>query len=402
MSGQCGLATLAFVWLAVGCTDRGRQPRVVVRDSAGVEIVVSHRPRWDTPVTWRVNARPTLEIGKVTGEPGYEFDQIAGVVRLDDGRIVVADGGSSEVRFFDPRGGLRAVVGGRGRGPGKFEIIASLGRAAADTVWVYDFALRRLSFYTGNADLVGVVSLGPEIPTLGAVGRLEDGSFVMAQLWASSRTAEERTLGLRRDPVVYAHFSAQGQFLDTIGLFPGREINLTEDGGRLVMGTPLFGRTSSHAIVGQDILVGDQETFEVGRYSVDGTLQRLFRIPNVDLTISPDDLAALKERDIAAAPQHQRAARRAYLEGVEHPDTRPAYQYVLVDEGGNVWASEYAGSRQAPARWTVLDPQGRWLGSVAMPERFRPYEVGESWILGVATDELDLERVQLYELIKGR
>ena len=102
MRGQCGFATLAFVWLAAGCTDRDRQPRVVVRDSAGVEIVVSHRRGWDTPMTWRVNAQPTLEIGKVTGEPGYEFDQIAGLVRLDDGRIVVADGGSSEVRFFDP------------------------------------------------------------------------------------------------------------------------------------------------------------------------------------------------------------------------------------------------------------------------------------------------------------
>ncbi len=122
----------------------------------------------------------------------------------------------------------------------------------------------------------------------------------------------------------------------------------------------------------------------------------------MDLTLNPDDLAALKERDIAAVPQHQQAARRAYLERVEHPDTRPAYQYVLIDEGGNLWASEYAGSRQVPTRWTVLDPQGRWLGSVTMPERFRPYEIGESWILGVATDELDLERVQLYELIKGR
>jgi hypothetical protein len=367
-----------------------------------VEIVQSHAPAWDAQGAWSVMLQPTLEIGHEPRGPAYEFDQIAGVVRLEDGRIVVADGGSSEMRVFDSRGGVIAVAGGQGQGPGEFESIAALGRAAGDTVWVYDFALRRITFYVANGEFVGTASLGPEIPTLGAVGRLDDGSFVMAQLWAASRTAEERTTGLRRDPVVYARFGARGELLDTIGLYPGREINLTIEDGRMVMGRPLFGRTSSHAVDGEHIFIGDQTTFAIGRYAADGALQRIMRLPDIDLAISADELADHETRDLAAVPANQRPGRRAYLDQVEHPVTRPAYQDFLVDDDGNLWVSEYAGVHDVPPRWTVMDRQGAWLGVVEMPARFRPYHIGASWMLGVSTDELDVESVQLYELNKAQ
>ena len=48
----------------------------------------------------------------------------------------------------------------------------------------------------------------------------------------------------------------------------------------------------------------------------------------------------------------------------------------------------------------MLDAEGRWLGAVTMPGRFRPYQIGDTGILGVLRDELDVERVRLYELIK--
>jgi hypothetical protein len=230
------------------------------------------------------------------------------------------------------------------------------------------------------------------------VGRFDDGSFALAQLWGASRTAGATTLGLRRDPVVYAHFSSRGALIDTIGQFPGREINLTEEDGRIVMGSALFGRSSSHATLGESIFIGDQVDFEIGRYSSSGELQGLIRLPHVDLRITARELEALKDRQVAAAPSHLRAGRRAYLDAVDVPETRPAYQHLLADELGNLWASEYARPPNIPAVWTVLDPKGRWLGTVAMPPRFRPYQIGASWILGVVRDDLDVEHLRLYEL----
>jgi hypothetical protein len=395
-------ATTLLFWISVAtaCTAGSDSPPFITHDSSGVTIAESREPAWDTQTQWRVAEDPQLEIGVLQGDSAYQFDQIAGAVRLADGRIVVADGASSQIRTFDTHGRLLSVTGRRGGGPGEFEIIASLGAAGGDTVWVYDFSLRRVSFFTATGDLVGVASLGHEPPTLGTVGRLDDGSFVLAQLWGASRTAETTTLGLRRDPVVYARFSSRGELIDTIGQFPGLEINVTEENGRNVMGSALFGRSSSHATLGQSIFVGDQVDFEIGRYSASGELRGLIRLPTADLRISPQELEALKERQVEAAPSHQRASRRAYLDAVDVPETRPAYQNLLPDALGNLWASEYARPPDVPAAWTVVDPQGRWLGTVTVPPRFRPYQIGDSWILGVVQDELDVERLRLYELIK--
>ena len=49
----------------------------------------------------------------------------------------------------------------------------------------------------------------------------------------------------------------------------------------------------------------------------------------------------------------------------------------------------------------MFDPEGRLLGSVQMPERFRPTHIGADFVLGVARDEMDVERVRLYTLEKG-
>lgn len=50
------------------------------------------------------------------------------------------------------------------------------------------------------------------------------------------------------------------------------------------------------------------------------------------------------------------------------------------------------------ARWDVFAADGFYLGRVDVPASFRIEEVGRGQALGVATDELGVERVQLYGL----
>ena len=91
---------------------------------------------------------------------------------------------------------------------------------------------------------------------------------------------------------------------------------------------------------------------------------------------------------------------RSFLEEAGLPDTRPAYLHLLPDRTGNLWVSEFARHPTAPGKWTVFDADGRWRGSVTMPPDFRPYEIGADWILGVERDEMDVQRVKLYPLVK--
>ena len=56
-----------------------------------------------TTPEWRLSETPTLTIG-TEGVTEAEFHRVAGAVRLANGEIAVADGGTNQVRYFSPAG----------------------------------------------------------------------------------------------------------------------------------------------------------------------------------------------------------------------------------------------------------------------------------------------------------
>src|SRR5262245_59126486 len=62
---------------------------------------------------------PIAAIGETDGAPEYLFSRLGGV-QLRDDRIVVADNGSAQLRFYDGRGRFLKSIGRRGGGPGEF------------------------------------------------------------------------------------------------------------------------------------------------------------------------------------------------------------------------------------------------------------------------------------------
>ena len=53
-----------------------------------------------------------------------------------------------------------------------------------------------------------------------------------------------------------------------------------------------------------------------------------------------------------------------------------------------------------PTGWRVFDRTGRWSGTVTMPARFNPMDIGSDYVLGLWRDEDDVEHVRLYRLMK--
>jgi hypothetical protein len=370
------------------------------RDSAGITVVESASPQWSEEPGWRLSNEPVLSLGTADGLPTQQFAAIVDLARFSDGTIVVADGRSAELRYFDGRGTHVATAGGQGEGPGEFRVIESLATAPGDTLWVYDFSLRRFTVLGHRGALHRVVLLEAPPPALGFAGRFADGTLLMAQYWGASQTDAVLEEGLLRDLAAFVPFAPDGSQLDTVGLFPGREVHLATEEGRMVMGSPLFGRTLSRVAGNHGFWLGDQEVFEVGSYDPRGTLRMLVRITGADLSISAQDVEAVLEERLRDTRSHRRRAMRAFLEEAARPPTRPAYGDFLLDALGNLWISEYRAAGGPADDWHVITPDGRWLGTVSVPERFRPYAIGDTWVLGVDRDELDVEYVRLYTLTK--
>jgi hypothetical protein len=371
---------------------------VVLRDSAGLVVVENLTPQWGDSAGWHVTRVPLLSLGAREGNPALQFAGIADATRLSDGTIVVADGRSSEVRFFAAGGAVLSVSGGQGEGPGEFRAIERMAVSPGDTVWVYDFALRRFTVLDERGIVQRVVSLERPPPALGFVGQYADGTLLMAQFWGAGRTDDRLQEGLRRDPAALVRFRADGSLQDTVGLFPGREVHLALEGNRMVMGTPLFGRTLSRAVTDARIWVGDQASFEIGGYELDGTPAMLTRVVGADLSITQQDLDAVLADRLREVRPERRPGTRAFLEEAERPPTRPAYGRFLIDHDDHLWVAAYDVIGRPAPTWYVFAPDGRWLGTVVMPDRFRLLQVGVSWVLGVSQDEVDVEYVQLYAL----
>lgn len=394
------LAPFAIAIAVAACGPDEAAGPAVVRDSAGVQIVESTRAAWPSGVEWRLTAEPVLQFGMAEGSPENQFVRIEGLVRLPDGRIVAADAGSWEIRFFDSQGAFLTASGRRGDAPGEYRQITGLGYGPGDSLWVYDFGNRRFTVLTGDGQLARTMNLGGALSAVGAVGRLSNGAFIVREYWSSGSGTGTVQSGLGREPAAVAAVSSDGATIDTIGLYPGREVYIGNENGRAVMSAPLLARSTSVALWGDRIYVGDQERFEIGVYSSAGVLERLVRLPNIDLRVTQRDVEEAVAERLVDEPPERHAMLRAHLEAMDVPETRPAYGRLLVDSEGDLWVSEHTSFPAEPTEWRVFDPPGRLLGSVRIPARFHLHQIGGDWVAGVWRDDLGVEYVRVYGVEK--
>ena len=375
-----------------------------VRDSAGIEIVENTGPAWRDGSGWRLAATPDLDIGVLEGADEYQLYQVRDAKRLSDGRIVVANGGTSELRFYDSGGTYLASAGREGGGPGEFQQLGWMRTFGDDSLMVYDFSLGRMSVFDGQGDFGRSFKITPVGGASFVIGVdvFSDGT-VLAKSPLIFAAGIENGLN-RRDELFQTH-TATGDPVDSLGAFPGPEQFIQTGGSgnlRTVAITTLpFGRNPTAAVEGTRFCFGASDTYEIACYERDGTLRRLMRRSVAPRPVTPADFEAYKEQDLAGVDDEtaRRDAERRYAE-MPVPETMPAYATFTFDASGNLWVREFTVGEVASWPWTVFDPEGRMLGTIALPADFRVTQIGDDFVLGLWRDDLDVEHVRLYRLIK--
>ncbi|MDX1390584.1 MAG: 6-bladed beta-propeller, partial [Acidobacteriota bacterium] len=156
--------------LAAGAceSDRAASSASLVSDSAGVEIVTSSAPAWSAGAGYHVSDDPITVVGGIDDDPSTSFGWISGAVRLSDGRLVVLDGQSQDLRVFDRAGNLLATWGRAGEGPGEFVRAFHVTSLPGDTVAVFDGGNARVTFFSPAGEVVRtvmtVVEFRPNLP----------------------------------------------------------------------------------------------------------------------------------------------------------------------------------------------------------------------------------------------
>ena len=392
------LAPALALVAATACAERG--PDVAVRvDSAGVRIVESTSAAWPPAEEWTVSPEPVFRLGNLEDDPFSQFFRILDVALLAGGDVIVVDGGSSEVRRYDATGRHMWSAGGRGEGPGEFRSPRYLGRRDDGSFLVWDRSLFRLSVIGENGEVIlSQRRSSPDGREFIVQGLFDDGAWLVTF------------------PVSISAPSAGTAWADTIGLWrydPVREDRVRLAGiigqrwiwtGQHMLPVP-FSPRPLRAIDGSRLAVASGPDAEISVHDAAGSLVARYRFARDRETVTESDvrqvIESLVEIGQSGAPA---AAWRDWRDRMEIPRYEPAFDWLLADGNGTLWARRFQSdplSREPPS-WDVFDPTGVYLGSVSTPGGLAVLAIGDGLLAGVYRDELGVEYVSVHRVLTAR
>jgi len=374
-------------------------------DVAGARVIESREAVWPEGGGWRVSEEPIVDIGAERGDEAYELFRVTGARRLADGRIVVANMGTHQLRFFDASGEFLSSAGREGGGPGEFQALLGVWTVGDGSLLTYDLRQRRVSVFQADGSFVRSYqpSLGgSRFGFVNPIGAFDDGSLLVMMGSASGGELRE---GPSRDPAYLLHIDNEGALRDTLGQLPGPEFysrSQTTDQGTAFTAVPIiFGRAPQVAVAAGGFYAGSADAYEIDYYAVEGRHPRSIRLDRARAPVAPEDVAAFKRAQLDLAPEAQRPALEQRLADLPVAETLPAHAQLVVDSEGNLWVQDYPLPGAGRSRWAVFDPEGAWLGMVDMAPDFSVYQIGPDFVLGRWSDEVGVEHVRVYELIKS-
>jgi hypothetical protein len=388
-------ATVAATACASGSADA---TAIVVRDSSGVAIIENDLTQLSRSCS--IASEPSVSIGVEEGEEPYMLDRLGGAVRLSDGRIVLANRRTHEIRYFDAAGTHLKSVGRRGDGPGEFRDPFYFHVRPGDTLYVGDFSPFRFLVFSPEGEWVRTVTPDPmEINSPAMRGVFDDGRMVLGRTVSRDWPWEKFT----NDTVVVRSYAASGTMLDTLGKYPtGRYASLVA--GSNFFTFPLFESFAQFAAAGEHLITGHaSETELVVRRAEPGfPIERIIRWNVGDRSIPAAEVeferARLGEVNAKAPPSF-----RALLEETEAKrpvaDRFPAFGLLRYARDGRIWIREYPRPTDTTGHhWIAFGADGRFECRLDTP-RFAEYlEFGADYLLVREPDSLDVERVRLYTL----
>ena len=397
----------------LACGDAGvpAPSATTVTDSAGIRVVTT--PPGDL-VYAELAEEPALSIGLLSGPEELLFGRIASARRDAAGNLVVADGQAHEIRVFDEEGRHLQSLGREGEGPGEFESLSGAWPVSDGGIVAADALLDRITRFGAEGTPVGTATLaGREdmsILTIGLAGPdavLSRAShFNRVRLQSLSGSIEDMMnamfAGEENRRLLFVRHRLDGALVDTVA--EGRDAaraNVSRGSGmemEVNTFTIPFSPRSAAAGSAHGVVVAQGALYEIGVYGDDGSLRMIGRLDEA-LPVRTDEHLeryasyGSSEPDEAEIRERIERYRQAPL-----PDSLPGYTDVLFADTGEIWALRYAIRGASMLRWDVFAADGVYLGRVDVPASFRIEEVGRGQAVGVATDELGVERVQIREL----
>lgn len=349
---------------------------------------------------WTLSPRPTLDIGDERNTQ-TQFNGVSGIVRMPGGEIVVANSLSQELRVFSPAGAYLKTLTANARAG-----MRALGRLwlAGDTIYAAEVTPEQSSLWT--------------FTLTGHVGRRPVGAANAGGIYPIDRFPDGR-LVISAAPRGPSRLGDAGTFVDStpLGVISLKDVGSPKWIGMLRNETVFlvgrvgargrvreksaypFGRSTSVAVSGDRLWLGDSETGTITQYNSAGRGLTVFSSPTPPRLL---DTAAIRRRRASVLSDAMNWTSVESFYPIPTARTAPRFTSFVRGTNGEMWVRLFTEDLSAPASYVIVDRGGAAVGRVTMPRRMIPLEIGASDVLGVLTDDDGLEHVVRYTINRNR
>jgi hypothetical protein len=351
----------------------------------------------------RIAPEPSVSIGAPSGQQAYVLSSVFGASLMSDGRIVLVNGGTNNIRFYDPRGRHLMTAGREGDGPGEFRNPFYLFVLPGDTTWVGDYSPWRFHVYAPNGAWVRTVQPIPEyFNNPDRFGVMADGRAVLAESNILGRGGS-----FKPDSITIRVHAPTGELERVIGKFPNGRWGQIEGGAANFWTYPIFEAFTQMAVGPRNIVISSTTQPEIRVMDVNGAIQQIIRWDSGDRTVRGSDLVDYRASVMLGAQDMDSAQRARYLvsqvsENRPHADSFPPVTDLLIGRDDRIWARHWRRpSDSRPREWFAFQPDGQFVCRVRPPQGIEVYEFGRDYVLGLQEDSVGVERVVKHPL-RGR
>ncbi len=343
--------------------------------------------RIETP--WRLV--PEFTLGALEGDRPDVFSTISGLAVDADGRILVVDRNTNEVRFFSAQGEHLQTVGRTGGGPGEYTQINGLIRLPSDSLLVIDQQGNRYSILTPDGEYER--SVRRQLPFH---GWLFDGGIDGERVYEMFAVFSETD---RVPALLGTHLRDSEAALDTILVpeLPGPTYEAfqvrTEQFGSY-LGVPFAPRHVYRLDGRGGLWFGRGDEFRLVHTELPGDTLRevVLNMPAVPVTDA--DIADWMEEEFV----RQFRERGGKIDRARIPENKPYWNELILAPDGHLWVLRPTEPMQV--RFAVFDTVGRYLGEVGFdgvePVGWLSPIVANGRLYIATQDELGVQRVQVF------
>ena len=350
---------------ALACVETDRSPvagRHSVSDSSGVQIAHNDGPQWSAGKGWTIDSTPVLSIGEGS-DSSQQFSRLIGHVRFPDNTIVIVDGPTNKLRYYDQQGNLRRRSGRKGSRVGSTPTVVG----------------------PSNDCFKALVREAHPLPSAARDGRHQNDL-----LWRS----------------------LDGSVSEAVLSYPGIDTRTVVYNGAALRQAVVWSNQPEFDANIHRLVLGMGNSAEYRVFDLVGKLRRITRwkADVVPVTEHDRDEYNAKRSDYIRRNQ----ADENFIPPLELLTTakvKPFYTDVIIDDANNVWLCRYSNSAidalfdskplERSVTWMVFDSTGKMLGEVAVPSALTIQHIGTGEIAGVWRGPNDVSSLRIYHITKG-